>query len=100
MQLICIFAATKKQKDMNTTMNTPIVISNYLGLLKGLSPELKMALAVELINDATRRETAKIKARKNSAHRFFGAFQSDKTAEEMISEIRGSRHFNRSIAEF
>jgi flagellar motor switch protein FliG len=85
---------------MNTTTNSPIVISNYLGLLKGLSPELKMALAVELINDATRKKTTRITARKNTARRFFGAFQSDKTAEEMISEIRESRHFNRNIAEF
>jgi hypothetical protein len=32
--------------------------------------------------------------------RFFGAFKSDKSAEDIIQEIRASRTFNRTIEAF
>ncbi len=39
-------------------------------------------------------------AKRNSTDRFFGAFQSDKSAEKIISEIRKSRNFSRVIEAF
>jgi hypothetical protein len=80
-------------------MNT-FVVDNYLGLLKGLSKENKLKLAAGLINNIAE-ETAEETAEKTAViNRFFGAFQSDKTAEEMIAEIRESRNFNHTIEPF
>jgi hypothetical protein len=38
--------------------------------------------------------------KKSVVNHFFGAFQSDKSAEDMIDEIRESRYFNREIETF
>ena len=42
----------------------------------------------------------KVKIKKSVVNHFFGAFQSDKSAEDMIDEIRKSRYFNREIETF
>ena len=79
---------------MNTTINT-IVINNYLGLLQRLNRETKINLVAGLISDIAREP--EMRNGENTVNRFFGAFQSDKSAEEMIDEIRSSRHFSRKI---
>jgi len=73
-----------------------MVLDNYLGLTKGLSRENKMKLVARLSSDIAEEEVD----RTDILDRFFGAFESDKTAEEMIKEIRDSRNFNRQIATF
>ena len=83
---------------MKTSYNT-VVVNNYLGLLQGLSRENKINLVAGLINDIAK-EPEKRKKEKEVINRFFGAFQSDKNAEDMIKEIRESRNFNRVIESF
>lgn len=38
--------------------------------------------------------------KKNIVDKFYGAFKSEKTAEEIIDEIKNSRNFNRTIEAF
>ena len=83
---------------MKTSCNS-IVVNNYLGLLHGLSRENKISLVAGLINDIVK-EPPKKKTKKDVVNRFYGAFQSDKSAEDMIDEIRTSRKFNRVIESF
>jgi len=83
---------------MNTSSNV-LVVNNYLGLLQRLSRESKINLVAGLINDISQ-EQEKRKKKKDVVNRFFGAFQSEKSPEEMINEIRSSRYFNRSIESF
>ncbi|MDR3340789.1 MAG: hypothetical protein LBT25_12000 [Candidatus Symbiothrix sp.] len=72
------------------------VVDNYLGLLKGLSRENKIKLIAKLANEIIE-ETGK---RENVVDKFFGAFESDKSAEEIIAEIRNNRNFNRTLESF
>ena len=73
-----------------------VLIDNYFGLLSSLSSENKLKLIAKLsnsiINEATDND--------NIVDKFFGAFKSEKSAEELIKEIRESRTFNRTIEAF
>ena len=73
-----------------------VLIDNYYGLLSSLSKENKIKLIAKLsdsiIEEATENE--------NLIDKFFGAFISEKSAEELIKEIRDSRTFNRTIEAF
>jgi predicted metal-binding transcription factor (methanogenesis marker protein 9) len=80
---------------METSDNT-IVLDNYLGLLKSLSKENKLKLVEKLIHEITKEADKK----EDVVDKFFGAFKSDKSAEEIIAEIRGSRSFNRTLESF
>ena len=80
---------------MNTSSNA-VMVNSYLGLLQKLNRETKIHIAAKLVSDIAN-EPEKIKTNKDVINRFFGAFQSDKSAEEMIHEIRSSRKFNRVI---
>jgi len=83
---------------MNTSCNT-VVVSSYLGLLQRLNRETKINLVAGLINEIAHKQEKEGKE-KDVVNRFFGAFQSNKSAEGMIEEIRGSRHFKRIIESF
>jgi hypothetical protein len=72
------------------------LIDNYFGLMRSLSKENKLKLIAKLSNSLVE-ETVE---EENLADKFFGAFKSGKSAEEIISEIRGSRSFNRTIQTF
>ena len=80
---------------MNTSSNT-VLVKNYLGLLQRLNRETKIHLVACLVNDIAHEPQETIN-KKDTINRFFGAFQSDKSAEEMIDEMRSSRKFNRII---
>jgi hypothetical protein len=71
-------------------INTTIV-DGYVGLLNNLSTNNKFELIAKL--------TASIKSdltnKKSSFKKAFGAFESKKSAEEIIEEIRNSRVSNR-----
>lgn len=69
------------------------MIDNYFGLLRGLSNENKLELIVRLSKSIVLKPTANNK----TVDHFFGAFKSEKTAEEIITEIKDSRTFNRNI---
>lgn len=80
---------------MKTSASTSL-IDNYFGLLNGLSKENKLRLIAKLSNSVA----DEVIEEENVVDRFFGAFKSDKSAEEIIKEIKESRNFNRSIEAF
>ena len=69
------------------------LINGYIGLLKNLSPDSKL----DLIEKLTKSLRIDLKRNRKSLRRAFGAFKSDKTADELIKEIRESRIFTRHI---
>lgn len=68
---------------MKTSVSTSL-IDNYFGLLSGLSKENKLMLIARLSNSVA----DEVVEKENVVDRFFGAFKSDKSAEEIIREIR------------
>jgi len=86
---ICIFDKMKAT-DINN-----VIIEGYLKLLENLSPSNKL----DLISKLSTSIKTDIADRKNSFKKAFGAFQSNKSADEIIDEIRNSRNFNRQIEE-
>lgn len=79
----------------NTDVNTTI-IEGYLGLLDNLSPSSKL----DLISRLSASVKSDLMDKQSSFQRAFGAFESDKSADEIIEEIRSSRTFTRQIEEF
>jgi len=73
-----------------------VLIDNYYGLLSSLSKENKIRLIAKLSNSIIEESTED----ENVVDNFFGAFKSEKSAEELIKEIRESRKFNRTIEAF
>jgi hypothetical protein len=74
-------------------------LENYLGLTKGLTREQKIQLAAKLtheIAEATDDHTTDM----DLVDKFCGAWKSEKDADEIITEIRASRNFNRTIEGF
>jgi hypothetical protein len=72
------------------------IVDGYVGLLDNLSTSNKLDLITKL--------TASVKSdltdKKSSFKKAFGAFDSKKTAEEIIDEIRNSRVSSRFIESF
>ncbi len=79
-----------KTADINTT-----IIEGYLQLLDNLSPSSKL----DLISKLTASVKSDLTNKKSSFKKAFGAFQSEKSADEIINEIRSSRIFTRQIEE-
>jgi predicted metal-binding transcription factor (methanogenesis marker protein 9) len=80
---------------MKSTAST-VLIDNYFGLLSSLSRENKIRLIAKLSNSIV----DEVSEKENVVDRFFGAFKSDKSAEEIIKDINDSRNFNRTIEAF
>ncbi len=72
------------------------IVEGYTGLLENLSPNDKL----DLITILTASVKTDLAERKSSFKEAFGAFESEKTAEEIIEELRSSKVFNRSIEPF
>lgn len=72
------------------------IIDGYVGLLENLSPDNKL----DLISKLTESVKTDLGNKKSTIRKSFGAFISDKTAEEIIDEIRKSRLFTREIEQF
>jgi hypothetical protein len=70
-----------------------ILIENYFGLLSSLSKENKIKLIARLSNSIV----DEVADKENVIDKYFGAFKSDKSAEEIIKDIEDSRTFNRKI---
>lgn len=81
---------------MNLTETNTIIVDGYVDLLENLSPDSKL----ELISKLTDSIKDDLKAKKNRFKKSYGAFESEKSAEEIIEEIRESRNFNRQIESF
>jgi hypothetical protein len=77
-----------KSYDLNIT-----ITDGYLQLLSNLSAEMKL----DLITKLTLSLKSDIKSDKKLFKKSFGGFKSNKTAEQLISEINMSRVFNRQI---
>ncbi len=80
-----------KAIDVNTTL-----IEGYLRLLDNLSPNNKL----DLISKLTLSVKTDTSARKKHFFKAFGTWESKKSADEIINEIRNSRTFNRQTEEF
>ncbi len=78
-----------------TEINTTIV-DGYVMLLDNLSTNIKL----DLISKLTASVKADLTDKKSSFKKSFGAFDSKKTAEEIIEEIRISRVSTRKIESF
>jgi hypothetical protein len=72
------------------------IINQYFEMLKNLSKPSKEILITKLINSI---ESEK-KDNTHSIKNLFGAFKSDKSADELIDDIRKSRTFNRTTEKF
>jgi len=77
---------------MKSDASIPL-IDNYFGLLSSLSKENKIKLIARLSNSIV----DEVSEKENVVDRFFGAFKSDKSAEEIINDIKGSRTFKSKI---
>jgi hypothetical protein len=72
------------------------IVDGYVELLENLSSKHKLELISKLSNSVKLHLSEKRTSFKNS----FGAFESKKTAEEIIEEIRNSRISNRKMVCF
>jgi hypothetical protein len=80
-----------KAIDINTTL-----IDGYIRLLENLSPNNKL----DLISKLSLSVKSEITDKKKSFHKSFGAWESKQSDEEIISNIRSSRTFNRQVEPF
>jgi len=72
------------------------LVDNYFGLLNGLSKENKLRLIAKLSNSIA----DEVVKNEDRIDKYFGAFISDKSAQEIIKELKESRNFNRSVEAF
>ncbi|MEP5612438.1 MAG: hypothetical protein ABJP45_09330 [Cyclobacteriaceae bacterium] len=68
------------------------ILNNYLGLLEGLTPKMKLNL-IERLKESTKKKVSS----KSGLKAAFGAWKSNESAEELISTIVSSRNTNRKI---
>ena len=78
---------------MRTTEINTAIIEGYVGLLDNLSTDNKL----DLISKLTALVKTDLSDKKSSFKKSFGAFDSKKSAEEIIEEIRNSRVSTRQI---
>lgn len=81
---------------MKTAESNNTIVEGYVGLLDNLSASNKL----DLISKLTASVKTDLTTKKSSFKKAFGAFESKKTAEEIIDEIRSSRVTTRQIEEF
>jgi len=81
---------------MTTTAFNSKIVEGYFGLLVNLSPSNKLDLIAKLTTSAK----SDLKPKKSSLKKAFGAFETSKSAEEIIEEIQESRVSNRQIELF
>ena len=72
------------------------IVEVYSGLLKGLSSESK----AELIQSLSKSLKAEKKDIEGKFYKSFGAFASEKSAEEIIEDIKSSRKFRKKEIKF
>ena len=72
------------------------IVEAYSGLLEGLSLESK----AELIENLSKSLKSQKKNKENNFYKSFGAFASEKSAEDIIADIRSSRKFRNKEIKF
>jgi hypothetical protein len=80
-----------KSVEINTT-----IVEGYIGLLENLSTSNKL----DLITRLTASVKTDLSQKKSSLKKSFGGFDSKKSAEEIIEEIRNSRISTRHLESF
>ena len=80
-----------KTMDVNTSL-----IEGYLHMLENLNAGSKL----DLISKLSQSVKTDITNNKNLFYKSFGAWETGKSAEEIIKEIRSNRKFDRQIEEF
>lgn len=78
------------------TYNDKYIVETYSGLFEGLSTSSK----IELIESLTKSLNKKKTTIENNFYKSFGAFSSEKEAEEIIADIKLSRKFRKKEIEF
>jgi len=73
-----------------------IIIDTYSGLFEGLSSLNK----IELIERLSKSLKTELTAKENTFYKSFGAFSSEKSAEEIIVDIKSSRKFRNKEIKF
>ena len=73
--------------------SSTILIDNFFNLISSLSRENKIKLIAKLSNSIV----DDLPKDENTVEKFFGAFKSEKSAEEILKEIRESRNFDRKL---
>jgi hypothetical protein len=70
------------------------IAENFFGMIKNLSADVKLELISKISNSlkGTKKEQTD-----DSWKELFGAWQSEESAEELIEELKASRHTNRQI---
>lgn len=81
---------------MKTAETDTTIVEGYISLLDNLSTNNKL----DLISRLTASVKTDLTNRKSSFKKAFGAFDSKKSAEEIIEEIRSSRISTRQIESF
>jgi len=81
---------------MGTIKINTTIVDGYVGLLDNLSASNKL----DLITKLTESVKTDLKNKKSTFKKAFGAFDSKKSAEEIIEEIRNSRTFTRKVESF
>ena len=81
---------------MRTTEINTTIVDGYVGLLGNLSTSNKLDL-ISRLTDSVMNDLAN---KKSSFKKAFGAFDSKKSAEEIIEDIRSSRVSTRKIESF
>lgn len=89
--IICINFDFMKVAEINTS-----IVDGYVGLLKNLSTGNKL----DLISRLTDSVKTDLKRKKSAFKKAYGAFESQKSAEDIIEEIRNSRVSTRQIEVF
>ncbi len=80
-----------RKAEINTT-----IVDGYVGLLDNLSTNNKL----DLISKLTDSVKSDLKNKKSSFKKAFGGFDSKKSAEVIIEEIRNSRISTRQVESF
>ena len=72
------------------------IIATYSAMFNGLSPLLKIELIESLTKSLKKDKIEKV----DDFYKSFGAFSNEKTAEEIVKEIKASRKFKNSEISF
>ncbi|MGY6521657.1 MAG: hypothetical protein ACXIUD_08010 [Mongoliitalea sp.] len=70
------------------------IADNFMGMIKNLSDKVKLEL-IDQISSSISENPEKLG--NDTWKKLYGAFESDKSAEEIIDEIRSSRYTSRNI---
>lgn len=73
-----------------------IIIETYSGLFEGLSSLNK----IELIERLSKSLKTEFSTKENTFYKSFGAFSSEKSAEEIIADMKSSRKFRNKEIKF